>query len=37
MTDRKHVLFLTWKDIWHPHAGGAELVMHEYAKGLAKE
>jgi glycosyltransferase involved in cell wall biosynthesis len=31
-----HILFLTWKDIRHPHAGGAEKVMYEYASGLVK-
>lgn len=31
-----HILFLTWKDIKHPHAGGAEKVMYEYASGLVK-
>lgn len=31
-----HILFLTWKDIKHPHAGGAEKVMYEYASGLIK-
>lgn len=29
-----NILFLTWKDIKHPHAGGAEKVMYEYAHGL---
>lgn len=31
-----HILFLTWKDVQHPHAGGAEKVMYEYASGLVK-
>ncbi len=31
-----NILFLTWKDIRHPHAGGAEKVMYEYASGLVK-
>lgn len=30
------ILFLTWKDSKHPFAGGAEKVIHEYAKGLVK-
>lgn len=30
------ILFLTWKDIKHPFAWGAEKVMHEYAKGLVE-
>lgn len=34
MSEKKHILFLTWKDIRHPHAGWAELVMYEYAKWL---
>ena len=29
-----NILFLTWKDVRHPHAGGAERVMLEYAKWL---
>lgn len=32
---KKHILFLTWKDMEHPHAGGAEKVMHEYARRFA--
>ena len=31
------VLLLSRKDIHHPKAGGAELVMHEYAKGLVRK
>ncbi|MBC7503434.1 glycosyltransferase family 4 protein, partial [Candidatus Gracilibacteria bacterium] len=31
-----HILFLTWKDVQHPHAGGAEKVMYEYASGLVE-
>lgn len=30
------ILFLTWKDIKHPFAGGAEKVMYEYSKWLIK-
>ena len=33
----KHILFLTWKDIKHPRAGGAERVIMEYAKRLAAD
>lgn len=33
----KHILFLTWKDLKHPRAGGAERVVYEYAKRLVKE
>lgn len=29
------ILFLTWKDIKHPHKGGAESVMFDYMKHLA--
>lgn len=29
-----HILFLTWKDIKHPHTWWAEQVMLEYARGL---
>jgi glycosyltransferase involved in cell wall biosynthesis len=28
------VAVLNWRDIHHPHAGGAEVVSHEQAKGL---
>jgi glycosyltransferase involved in cell wall biosynthesis len=28
------VAVLNWRDIHHPHAGGAEIVSHEQAKGL---
>lgn len=31
-----NILFLTWKDIRHPHAGGAERVIYEYASRLIK-
>lgn len=31
-----HILFLTWKDIRHPHAGWAEKIMYEYASWLTK-
>ncbi len=34
---KKHILFLTWKDIEHPHAGWAERVIFEYAKRLTWE
>lgn len=30
-------LFLAWKDIQHPQAGGAEVVLHELAKRLVKD
>ena len=33
----KHILFLTWKDIKHPRAGWAEVVMLEYAKRLVQD
>lgn len=33
----KHILFLTWKDISHPRAGGAERVIMEYAKRLVAD
>lgn len=33
----KHILFLTWKDISHPRAGGAERVIMEYAKWLVAD
>lgn len=36
MPEQKHILFLTWKDLRHRHAGGAEAVMSEYAKGLVE-
>ncbi len=29
------VAVLNWRDIHHPHAGGAEVVSHQQAKGLA--
>ena len=29
-----HILFLTWRDPTHPHAGGAERVMYQYARSL---
>lgn len=28
-----NILILSWRDIKHPNAGGAEQVMHEHAKG----
>jgi hypothetical protein len=28
------ILILNWKDIKHPHAGGAEMLTHELAKRL---
>ncbi len=31
------ILWLTWKDIKHPLAGGAEVVNEELAKRLAKD
>lgn len=31
-----HILFLTWKDIKHPHKWWAEQVMLEYARGLVE-
>ena len=31
-----HILFLTWKDIHHPNAGGAERIMYEYACRLVR-
>lgn len=34
---QKHLLFLTWKDIKHPRAGGAERVIMEYAKRLVAD
>lgn len=33
----KHILFLTWKDISHPRAGGAERVIMEYARRLVAD
>lgn len=30
----KHILFLWWKDKTHPHAWGAENVLHQYMEGL---
>jgi glycogen synthase len=30
------ILWLTWKDSKHPHAGGAEVVSSELAKRLVK-
>ena len=30
----KKILWLNWKDIRHPDAGGAEVVTHELAKRL---
>jgi len=30
------ILILNWKDIKHPHAGGAEIVTHEFAKRLVQ-
>lgn len=32
-----HILFLTWKDIRHPRAGGAERVVLEYARRLVQD
>jgi glycosyltransferase involved in cell wall biosynthesis len=29
------ISILNWRDIYHPHAGGAEVCSHEQAKGLA--
>jgi glycosyltransferase involved in cell wall biosynthesis len=33
----KSVLILNWKDITHPKAGGAEIVIHELAKRLVND
>lgn len=37
MQSTPHILFLTWKDIRHPHRWGAEIVMYNYAKWLAEK
>jgi glycosyltransferase involved in cell wall biosynthesis len=34
MSSKNSFLFLNWKDINHPNAGGAEIVMHEILKRL---
>lgn len=31
------ILWITWKDKWHPLAGGAELVCYEVAKRLMRD
>lgn len=31
------VLWITWKDRWHPQAGGAEVLTHELRKRLSYE
>lgn len=31
------ILFLNWKDIYHPHAGGAEIVHQELMKRLVRD
>lgn len=31
------ILWFTWKDVTHPHAGGAEVVNEEIAKRLVKD
>lgn len=31
-----NILILSWRDIKHPNAGGAEQVMHEHAKGWVR-
>lgn len=31
-----NILILSWRDIKHPSAGGAEQVMHEHAKGWVR-
>src|SRR5215475_6729637 len=31
------ILWLSWKDIRHPQAGGSELVLHELAKRLVAD
>lgn len=33
---KKRVIFISWKDIKNPQAGGAEIVQHELAKRLVK-
>ncbi len=33
----KKILWITWKDIKHPQAGGAEIVDNEIAKRMVKE
>jgi len=32
-----NIFILNWKDIKHPHAGGAEVLTHEMAKRFVKE
>lgn len=32
-----NILWITWKDKWHPLAGGAELVCYEVAKRLMRD
>ena len=34
---KKRLLFLSWRDIKHPSAGGAEIFTHEMLKRLASE
>ena len=31
-----NILIFSWRDIKHPHSGGAEQVMHEHAKGWVR-
>lgn len=31
------ILWMTWKDLKHPHAGGAELINEQIAKRLARD
>lgn len=31
------ILFFAWKDIQHPHAGGAEVILHELASRLVSD
>lgn len=32
----KKILLFSWRGVKHPHAGGAEIVTHEYAKAWVK-
>jgi glycosyltransferase involved in cell wall biosynthesis len=36
-TQKPSILFLNWKDIKHPQAGGAEIVTHEIAKRFVRD
>jgi hypothetical protein len=37
MNDPLHIVWLSWKDLQHPYAGGAELLSHELRKRLSAD